>query len=165
MIRMILVLLVLCTASAPLSAQRALELGQAAPQFRLKLLSGGEASLSQFKGHPVVVNFWATWCKPCRQEMPEIIAAYQAHRAQHLEILAVNLSDQDKMKDVRKFVAEMALPFPVLLDQKGKTREQYRLITVPTSIFIDTEGMVRKINAGPISARVLHEDIAEILPR
>jgi thiol-disulfide isomerase/thioredoxin len=165
MIRLIRALVVLCIASASLAAQRPPKLGQAAPEFRLKLLSGGEASLSQFKGHPILVNFWATWCKPCRQEMPEIIAAYQAHRAQHLEILAVNLSDQDKMKDVRKFVAEMVLPFPVLLDEKGKTRERYRLITVPTSIFIDTEGMVRKINAGPISASVLQEDIAEILPR
>ncbi len=165
MIRILRVLLALCTGSAPLVAQHPPERGHAAPEFSLKLLSGGESSLAQFKGHPVVINFWATWCKPCRQEMPLIIAAYQAHRAHHLEVLAVNLSDQEKMKDVRKFVAEMALPFPVLLDEKGKTRERYRLITVPTSVFIDTEGIVRAIHAGPISAKALQDDLAEILPQ
>lgn len=165
MIRILRVLLALCTGSVPLVAQHPPERGRAAPEFSLKLLSGGEASLARFKGHPVVINFWATWCKPCRQEMPEIIAAYQAHRTHHLEVLAVNLSDQDKMKDVRKFVAEMALPFPVLLDEKGKTRERYRLITVPTSVFIDRQGIVRAINAGPISAKVLQEDLVAILPQ
>lgn len=165
MIRMIRALLVLCSISASLAAQHPLELGQAAPEFGLKLLTGGEAALSQFKGRPVLVNFWATWCKPCRREMPEIIAAYEAHRTHDLEVLAVNLSDQEKMKDVRKFVAEMALPFPVLLDEKGKTRERYRLITVPTSIFIDTDGIVREINAGPISAKALKDGLAKVLPQ
>jgi peroxiredoxin len=165
MIGVIRALLILCTASASLAAQRPLEVEQAAPEFSLKLLAGGEASLAQFKGHPVLVNFWATWCKPCRQEMLEIIAAYRAHRAHNLEVLAVNLSDQDKMKDVRKFVAEMDLPFPVLLDEKGKTRERYRLTSVPTSVFIDIEGIVRKINAGPISAKALQDDLVAILPQ
>jgi peroxiredoxin len=165
MIRAIRALLVLCTASASLAAQDPPKLGQAAPEFSLKLLSGGEASLSQFTGHPVLVNFWATWCKPCRQEMPEITAAYQAHRASGLEVLAVNLSDQESMKDVRKFVAELELPFPILLDEKGKTRKRYGLITVPTSFFIDTKGMVRGVNAGPISAKALKDRLAEILPQ
>jgi peroxiredoxin len=165
MIRVIGALLFLCSASASLAAQHPLDLGQAAPEFRLKLLPGGEASLSQFKGRPILVNFWATWCKPCRQEMPEIITAYQAHRASGLEVLAVNLSDQESMKDVRKFVAELQLPFPVLLDEKGKTRKQYGLITVPTSFFIDAKGFVRGVNAGPIGAKALKDGLAEILPQ
>ena len=165
MIRVIRAILVLCTASASLSAQHPLQLGQAAPDFSLKTLDGGRASLSQFKGRPVLVNFWATWCKPCRQEMPAIMAAYQAHHAGGLEVLAVNLSDQEKMKDVRKFVAELELPFPILLDEKGKMRERYHLVTVPTSVFIDAKGIVRKVNAGPISAKELKDGLAEILPQ
>ena len=165
MIRVIQALLVLCSTSASLAAQHPLELGQAAPEFRLKLLTGGEAALSQFNGRPILVNFWATWCKPCRQEMPEIMAAYQAHRASGLEVLAVNLSDQESMKDVRKFVAQLELPFPILLDNKGKTRERYGLVTVPTSVFIDAKGIVREVNAGPISTEALERGLTSILPQ
>lgn len=160
-----LVLALLLTIAMPLAAEaQAPEVGRPAPDFSLKTLGGGEASLSQFKGRPVVVNFWATWCRPCRQEMPEIIAAYQAQRASGLEVLAVNLSDQESMKDVRKFVAELELPFPVLLDEKGKTRDRYRLVTVPTSVFIDAKGIVREVNAGPISTEVLERGLTSILP-
>jgi peroxiredoxin len=165
MIRVVWAVLVLAAAPASLAAQSPLAVGGAAPGFSLKLLTGGEAALSQFRGRPVLVNFWATWCKPCRQEMPEIIAAYQAHHASGLEVLAVNLSDQESMKDVRKFVAELGLPFPILLDDKGKTRERYDLVTVPTSVFIDAKGIVRKVHAGPISANALKDGLAEILPQ
>jgi peroxiredoxin len=87
------------------------------------------------------------------------------HRASGLEVLAVNLSDQESMKAVRKFVAELELPFPILLDEKGKTRERYHLVTVPTSVFIDAKAIVREINAGPIGAEVLERGLTSILPQ
>ena len=76
-------------------------------------------SLDSLRGRPVLINFWASWCVPCRQEMPELAAAWQAQRASGLEVLAVNLTDQERLKDVETFVAELALPFPVLLDKRG----------------------------------------------
>ena len=112
----------------------------------------------------MLVNFWATWCKPCRAEMPEIISAYQAHRDAGLEVLAVNLTDQESMKDVRKFAAELGLPFPVLLDRKGAVRERYGLITIPTSVFIDSAGVIRVVNSGPINSSALDRGLREILP-
>ena len=148
----------------PLSSQVPLQLGAVAPDFTLKQLAGGEASLSEFRGRPVLVNFWATWCKPCRAEMPEIISAYQAHRDAGLEVLAVNLTDQESMKDVRRFAAELGLPFVVLLDRKGAVRERYGLIAIPTSVFIDSSGVIRMVNSGPIDGKALERGLREILP-
>jgi thiol-disulfide isomerase/thioredoxin len=150
--------------AAPLSSQVPLQVGEVGPDFTLKQLSGGEASLSEFRGRPVLVNFWASWCKPCKAEMPEIISAYQANRDAGLEVLAVNLTDQERMKDVRKFTAEVGLPFTVLLDQKGDVRERYGLSAVPTSVFIDAAGVMRLIHSGPISKAALDRGLREILP-
>lgn len=139
-------------------------LGSAAPDFTLKTLAGGTTTLSTFKGHPVFLNFWASWCKPCRSEMSDIVATYNAHQAQGLRVLAVNLTDQERLKDVREFVHELQLPFPVLLDQKGKARKSYELRGVPTSVFIDARGIVRLVNPGPITTETIQRGLAEILP-
>jgi len=151
----------LLTAAGPLSAQT---LGSPAPDFSLKTLAGGTASLSDYTGRPVFINFWASWCTPCRGEMSDIIAAYDAHKDQHLQVLAINLTDQERMKDVRKFVEALQLPFPVLLDEKGKVRKRYALHGVPTSLFIDAQGLVRLVNPGPITSETIQRGLAEILP-
>ena len=151
----------LCIATARLSTQ---VLDSVAPDFTLKTLAGDTLSLSHLRGHPVFLNFWATWCKPCRGEMSDIIAAYDAHHTAGLEVLAINLTDQERMKDVRSFVQELQLPFPVLLDQKGKVRKRYGLRGVPTSVFIDTLGVVRLVNIGPITRENIQRGLAEILP-
>ena len=135
-----------------------------APDFLLKTLTGDTMRLSHFKGHPVFLNFWATWCKPCRAEMGDIMAAYAARQAAGLEVLAINLTDQERMREVRTFVQELHLPFPVLLDQKGKVRKSYALRGVPTSVFIDTLGVVRLVNIGPITRETLERGLNQILP-
>ena len=148
-------------ATARLSTQ---VLDSVAPDFTLKTLAGDTVTLSHLRGHPVFLNFWATWCKPCRGEMSDIIAAYDANHAARLEVLAINLTDQERMRDVRSFVQELKLPFPVLLDQKGKVRKSYGLRGVPTSVFIDTLGVVRLLNIGPITRENIQRGLAEILP-
>jgi len=140
--------------------------GKPAPAFTLKTLEGDTARLAEYLGHPVLINFWATWCKPCRGEMPLLIAAYRAHEEEGLAILAIDLTDQERsLKDVRKFQAEFQMPFPVLLDEKGKTRRLYALRGVPTSVFVGSNGVVRAVNRGPIEAAVLQQYLTEILPR
>lgn len=151
----------LLTAAGPLSAQT---LGSLAPAFTLKTLVGDTARLSDYTGRPVFLNFWASWCTPCRAEMPQIITAYRAHRDAGLTVLAINLTDQERMKDVRKFTDEFQMPFPVLLDQKGKARKGYALRGVPTSVFIDAQGVVRLVNPGPITSETIQQGLAEILP-
>jgi peroxiredoxin len=152
----------LTTAVLVLSSQAP---GSAAPDFTLKTLTGDTATLSRFQGRPVFLNFWATWCGPCRTEMDEIARAYRAHSNEGLQVLAIDLTDQErKMKDVREFVDELQMPFPVLLDEKGKVRKRYVLRGVPTSVFIDARGVVRLVNPGPITNETMQRGLAEILP-
>ena len=135
-----------------------------APDFMLKTLTGDTVRLSDLKGHPVFLNFWASWCKTCRPEMGDIIAAYNTHHGVGLEVLAINLTDQERMRDVRAFVQDLDLPFPVLLDQKGKVRRLYALRGVPTSVFIDARGTVRLVNIGPITPETIQHGLDLILP-
>lgn len=138
--------------------------GDTAPPITLKTLAGGSDSLSRYRGHPVLVNFWATWCEPCKDEMPVIVAAYQAHQTAGLVVLAINLTDQEtSVKDVRKFVVEFQMPFPVLLDDRGKMRRRYALRGLPSSVFIGADGVVRAVNRGPVTAEALQQQLAKIL--
>lgn len=153
----------LLTGTGPSAAQSARP-GSAPPDFRLKTLAGGTVSLTEYRGRPLLLNFWATWCTPCRAEMTDIIAAYDAHKGQDLQVLAINLTDQERVKDVRGFVSELQMPFPVLLDEKGKVRRSYALRGVPTSVFIDANGIVRMVNVGPITREAIVRGLAAILP-
>ena len=137
--------------------------GQQPPDFTLKTVAGTTVTLSELRGRPVVINFWASWCPPCRTEMPLLVAAYQAHRDVGLEVLAVNMTDQDSKKDMRKFVAEFAMPFSVPLDEKGMVRKLYGLIAYPTSVFVGSDGIVRVAHSGPIDGRTLDRNLAAVL--
>jgi thiol-disulfide isomerase/thioredoxin len=141
----------------------ALVVGRPSPRFELEKLTGGRLTLSEFRGRPIVINFWASWCKPCRTEMPDLIRAWRAN-AGALEVLAVNLTDQENRADVTRFVDELALPFPVLLDVRGKVRELYALVLLPTTVFVDSAGLVRTVHSGPLTATALELGLGTILP-
>ncbi len=144
---------------------RAIEAGVPAPQIDLETLDGGRVKLSALRGHPVVITFWGTWCPPCRDEFPALVAAHQKHRGAGLEILAVNQRDQElNTKEVEAFAREFGVDFPVALDPKGRSRKTFRLIALPTTVFVDSAGTIRTVHSGPISSRQLAEGIATILP-
>ena len=147
------------------SGARAIEAGVPAPQIDLETLDGGRVKLSALRGRPVVITFWGTWCPPCRDEFPALVALHQKHRGDGLEVLAVNQRDQElNTKDVEVFAREYGVDFTVALDPKGRSRKTFRLIALPTTVFVDSAGTIRKVNSGPISSRQLAEGIATILP-
>ena len=140
------------------------ETGSPAPDFVLKTLDGQTARLSDYAGRPVLINFWASWCGPCRTEMPDLIDAYEAHQASGLEVLAVNHTSLDVLDDIDAFVSEFQMPFPILLDERGEAVEAYGLQGLPTSFFIDPEGVLRVVNVGPMTADDIEQHLAKILP-
>ena len=139
-------------------------IGKQAPDFTLMTLDGTEVSLSQFRGQPVLINFWATWCLPCREEMPELVRSYESHKAEGLMILGVNLTYSDSLPDVETFASEFNITFPILLDKDGAVAERlYRIPGVPTSIFVTRDGTIERIQVGIMTARQTAQYVAEIL--
>ena len=139
--------------------------GAPAPDIDLPTLSGGRVKLSSLKGHPVVVTFWGTWCPPCREEFPELVAAQKKYRDSGLVVLAVNQRDQElSTKAVEDFVKEFGADFAVALDTRGRARRSFRLVGLPTMVFVDAAGVIRGVHPGPISHAEFGEALAAILP-
>lgn len=149
----------------PVTVPRGLpQVGQPAPDFTLTSLQHGEQSLARWRGQPVLINFWATWCGPCRREMPELVAAHERYQAEGLVILAVNLSHQDVHAQVEAFAEEYQVPFPLLLDVTGEVADKvYGARGLPMSVFIDREGNVQHIYLGALNHEWLDQLVAEIL--
>lgn len=138
--------------------------GFAAPDFTLDLLGGGEVTLSELRGEAVIVNLWASWCSPCRAEMPALQRIYDANRARGLEIVAVNTTFQDSEAGAAQFVREFSLTFPVALDRAGEVSRSYLLRALPTTFFIDRSGVIRQVVlGGPMSETTIQTTVEEIL--
>lgn len=139
--------------------------GMQAPDFTLTEVTTGEpVSLSDFRGQPVLINFWATWCGPCRLEMPELQAAYEAHRGQGFTVLAVDAKNDDGLQAVLDFVAELGLTFPVVKDATGAVEtEKYNVIGYPTSIFVDRDGIISYVHRGPLTGELIERKLQDIL--
>ena len=123
--------------------------GDQAPSFTLPLMGGGEVSLADYRGKVVVLNVWATWCGPCREEMPSMQRLYQSLKGQPFEMLAVSI-DTRGSQDVDPFVKKLNLTFPVLYDTDKKVPSLYQTTGVPESFIIDKNGVVAKRIIGPI---------------
>jgi len=117
--------------------------------FTLPLLNGGNTSLSDHKGKVVILNFWATWCPPCRAEMPSMEILYQRFKSQGLEILAVDVGEN--INTVRQFIHNSNYTFPVILDRHSRVSGIYGIVAFPTSYIIDREGKIIAIVVGSIS--------------
>ena len=140
-----------------------LEIGSVAYDFALNDANGNPVQFSDFAGQPIIINFWATWCGPCRVEMPELEAAYQKYQADGLVILA--LDQQEPAEDVALFFEELGLSFTAVLDNEGIISELYGVANVlPTTFFINRAGEVTAIHRGPMTESQIDGYLAETLP-
>ena len=138
--------------------------GFAAPDFILDLLGGGKVTLSDLRGKPIVVNLWASWCPPCRAEMPAIEKVYQDYKDLGLVVLGVNTTNQDSEADAATFVRQYGLTFPIPLDRDGSVSVRYALRGLPTTFFIDREGIIRSVVVGgPMSEAVIRSNVEDLL--
>jgi peroxiredoxin len=138
--------------------------GARAPNIDLPALTGSRVELSKLRGHPVVVFFWATWCAPCRAEFPEFVKLHQQYDSAGLRVLGVNGFDQElSTKAVQQFIDSLAVSFPIALDTRGQTLRAFRIVHIPTTVFIDSAGVIQHVHQDVISREELERGVATIL--
>jgi len=138
--------------------------GFLAPNLTLNTPDGETYTLSELRGQAVLVNLWATWCPPCRAEMPAIQKLYEEYKDQGFVVLAVNMTYQDDPFAILPFAEEHQLSFPILLEETGEVANKYELRSLPSSYFIDRTGMIREVViGGPMSEALLRTRIESIL--
>ncbi len=137
-----------------------LERGEIAPDFELKTLDGETVKLSDFRGERVMLNFWATWCPPCRAEMPDM---QKLHENTDIKILAVNLIDTESSPEVvPEFLDELGLTFPVLLDEESELANEYKIVAYPTSFMIDSNGRIQFKVLGAINYDIMIQEFEKM---
>ena len=151
-----------CSGGRPPSEEEpALQIGSEAPSFRLRDLGGAEVSLDQYRGKIVMLDFWATWCGPCRISMP-ILEDLQKEFPNDMSILAINM--QESRPDVAGFVEKRRLRARVLLDEQGRVAETYGASSIPMQVIIDRNGIIRhvQVGVGPHMASQLRTEISKL---
>ncbi len=135
--------------------------GNPAPDFTLESLTGQTIDSSQYRGRPILVHFWATWCQPCRDEVKRLEAAEKSYRSKGFEILALtNETDRD---EVAKFAREQNLSFPILFDPNNTVFDAYRVTGIPTSFLVDVNGIIRQVVSGSFTTSSLDLALGQIL--
>jgi peroxiredoxin len=132
--------------------------GLAVPNFELKSLGGETISISDLRGHPVLINYWATWCPPCREELP--LLQDRTEKYPGLVVLAIDSDEEENV--VRDYINKYGYTFTVLLDPDWKVERLLGVMAYPTSIFVDSEGVIRSRYVGGMSPRALDENLALI---
>jgi cytochrome c biogenesis protein CcmG, thiol:disulfide interchange protein DsbE len=135
-------------------------IGQAAPDWKDPLVTGGSLSMAQLRGKPVFMDFFATWCPPCNDEAPEVNAAYQRYKPQGLQVVGIDV--EENAQKAKQFVDQHQLSYPAVVDS-GTLSDLYSINGMPVGVFIDKTGLIRKIEVGQLSSAQLNADIKAIL--
>jgi len=136
--------------------------GYRVPPFSLPSFQGSKPiSLADYQGKPVFINFWASWCPPCQAENPDMVKAY-AKYGDKVQFIGVNLTSQDTLPDVTAFLEKYDIKYPIALDTKGTVAPQYQILGIPTSIFVNRQGIIVGRYEGGITPQILEGDLQRI---
>lgn len=137
------------------------DIGQQAPPLRLPLVGGGEVDLDGYRGRVVLLNFWATWCEPCKAEMPVFERAQQQYRDRGLVVLGVDYLERDE--EITAFLNQVGVTFPSLVDRTGEVSRQWRATGLPTTFLVDRQGIIRDVRVGAFTEAMLEERLTKLL--
>jgi len=139
-------LLAAMVAFVPLTVTHAAEMNEAAPDFTLKSLGGENLKLSEMAGNVVLINFWASWCGPCREEMPLLNALHNKYEPLGFTVWGVNV--EENSANAQGFLNDFPVDFPILLDDTNKVSRQFKVIAMPTTVVVDRDGNMRYLHQG-----------------
>lgn len=138
--------------------------GDLAPEINLKSMTGDQIVLSQLEGRSVLVNFWATWCGPCREEFPALGRAYKKYKDQGFVVIGVNFQDENSDEGVLTFMRNSVVTFPIVRDTGERVGRMYNVRGLPTSFFVDKTGVIRDTVVGAMDSDIIEEELAKLLP-
>ncbi|MBJ6362534.1 TlpA family protein disulfide reductase [Paenibacillus sp. MAHUQ-46] len=136
--------------------------GYKAPQISLNGLDGKTYSFESLNGKPVIINFWASWCGPCKTEAPDLVRTYEKYSKQ-IEIYAVNITAVDSLDEAKAFVAEYGFSFPVLLDLDGSVTQRYQVKPIPTTFFVNGKGIITDQVIGAVDPQDMERKIKRLI--
>ena len=150
-------------ASCSTGTNQNLGIGKPAPDFQYQDADGQFVSLSDLQGKPVLINYWATWCSPCRVEMPYLQQVYTGWSGKGLVLLAINNGESPSR--VGEFMQSQGFSFPVLLDTRGSIAQSYGIVRLPTTFFIDKDGIIQDMKVGAFrSVAEIESGLSKIMP-
>ncbi len=157
------ILLAGCSTGSKTTVPPVAQVGSPAPDFQLRNLDGQAVSLSDFQGKPILINFWATWCPPCREEMPYLQQAYEEWTGKGLILLAIDIAESPAT--VRDFLQANKLSLPVLLDTNKDVSQKYGIVAIPTTFFVDKDSIIREKVVGAFAGKQdIDNHLARIAP-
>lgn len=169
MIRLFLIIVLLfiingcspSTSTNPKDTVSGTGIGNLAPDFQLMDMEGQNVTLSNLRGSPVIMNFWASWCSPCRQEMPFLQQIYEDWNNKGVILLTINL--RETPSEIMQFMQSNSLSFPVLLDADASVTQNYNVVGIPTTFFVDKDGVIQAKKLGPFNSKAEIENNISII--